>query len=328
MKGKLSKVSRVMSISLACLMSNSLAWAGSLDFRQDAPSQYTIKKGDTLWDISELYLKSPWRWPELWQANQYIQNPHLIYPGDSLWLTWKDGVPTLRLSRQDAPNTVAIAPVINSQTEQQIQRIRLVSSSDLEGANQIESGLNQRTLFSAGDLVHLQHAVENTRYAIYRTVSTHSVIGRDDDMLVLKQLGSVTLVDIKDNQSRIAQIEGNTLEVKAGDWVLPVLLSTDEPIEPTPAPSELTATILGNTENSHYSYQDAIVVIDKGYADGIELGQVFRLVESQELASLPNQTLGLAMVLKSYHHYSLAKVTASHQPIANQTLLIAPETQE
>jgi hypothetical protein len=50
---------------------------------------YVIKKGDTLWDLSDEFLKDPYLWPELWQNNQYITNPHLIYPGNSLRLHGK-----------------------------------------------------------------------------------------------------------------------------------------------------------------------------------------------------------------------------------------------
>ena len=63
-----------------------------------APERYTIKSGDTLWGISSLFLKSPWRWPELWGMNlEQIKNPHRIYPGQVLVLERKNGMATLRL---------------------------------------------------------------------------------------------------------------------------------------------------------------------------------------------------------------------------------------
>lgn len=58
----------------------------------DAPESYVVKSGDTLWAISKMYLKSPWRWPELWGMNlEEILNPHLIYPGQALYLIKRDG---------------------------------------------------------------------------------------------------------------------------------------------------------------------------------------------------------------------------------------------
>lgn len=58
----------------------------------DAPDTYVIKSGDTLWAISKLYLRSPWRWPELWGMNlEEVRNPHLIYPGQTLYLDKRDG---------------------------------------------------------------------------------------------------------------------------------------------------------------------------------------------------------------------------------------------
>ena len=64
--------------------------ADVLTIKKDAPKQYVVKKGDTLWDISGVYLEQPWQWPELWQMNPQINNPHLIYPGDALSLIYDE----------------------------------------------------------------------------------------------------------------------------------------------------------------------------------------------------------------------------------------------
>ena len=84
----------------------------------DAPERYTVKSGDTLWGISKLFLKSPWRWPELWGMNlEQIKNPHRIYPGQILRLERNNGMATLRIddgtgsgtAEADA-NTVRVSP--------------------------------------------------------------------------------------------------------------------------------------------------------------------------------------------------------------------------
>ena len=82
----------------------------------DAPPNYTVKAGDTLWGISGLYLKSPWRWPELWGMNLAdIKNPHRIYPGQQLFLETRDGrarLSTKPPEQTDAPamETIRVTP--------------------------------------------------------------------------------------------------------------------------------------------------------------------------------------------------------------------------
>jgi nucleoid-associated protein YgaU len=82
----------------------------------NAPDQYTVKRGDTLWAISGLFLKSPWRWPELWGMNMAeIRNPHLIFPGQELFLDKSSGRALLRMRQAglagDAPtDTVRVSP--------------------------------------------------------------------------------------------------------------------------------------------------------------------------------------------------------------------------
>lgn len=70
--------------------------ADVITLNENAPKTYVVKKGDTLWDISGLFLKQPWLWPKLWRFNPEIDNPHLIYPGDKLRLVFDaEGQPML-----------------------------------------------------------------------------------------------------------------------------------------------------------------------------------------------------------------------------------------
>ncbi len=91
------------------------------DLKSDAPEFYTVRRGDTLWDISKLFLTSPWRWPQLWGMNMaQVRNPHLIYPGQELMLEKADGRARLRFggpvlrggpARDDVP-VVRISPTL------------------------------------------------------------------------------------------------------------------------------------------------------------------------------------------------------------------------
>ncbi|MGZ8213948.1 MAG: LysM peptidoglycan-binding domain-containing protein [Methylosarcina sp.] len=75
------------------------AWADEIQINPSHPDQYTVVEGDTLWDISEKFLKNPTQWPELWSYNSQIKNPHLIYPGDTVYFSIVNGKPQLSLSK-------------------------------------------------------------------------------------------------------------------------------------------------------------------------------------------------------------------------------------
>ena len=141
----------------------------------DAPDRYVVKAGDTLWAISGMYLKRPWRWPELWGMNyQEIRNPHLIYPGQALHLERKDGraqlkigasgqlgsgndsggMPTVKLSpnvRAEGPRADALPTLKNNQIEPFLAEPVVVDELALSLAPRIVAMTDNRVLLSHGD---------------------------------------------------------------------------------------------------------------------------------------------------------------------------------
>ncbi|HHL32629.1 MAG TPA: LysM domain-containing protein, partial [Oceanospirillales bacterium] len=114
------------------------------------PDTYTVQRGDTLWDISARFLKSPWVWPEVWHANPQIENPHLIYPGDEITLVYLDGKPTLQLSRGHP--TVKLSPKGRSISHDKaiptiplrdikpfLRKLRILSEEEVENAPYVVS---------------------------------------------------------------------------------------------------------------------------------------------------------------------------------------------
>lgn len=88
-----------------------------------APQRYTVKKGDTLWGISSMYLKNAWAWPDIWYANPAIKNPHLIYPGDVLILGYnQEGRPSISVERNG--QVVTEAPAAAAPKQRPCQRWR------------------------------------------------------------------------------------------------------------------------------------------------------------------------------------------------------------
>lgn len=104
---------------LALLVLAAPANADVVALNADHPDRYVVQKGDTLWDISKRFLKDPWRWASVWTINEQIKNPHLIYPGDVILLTYVDGKPQLSVVREapaaEVPPAV-VEPVITPTT--------------------------------------------------------------------------------------------------------------------------------------------------------------------------------------------------------------------
>jgi hypothetical protein len=144
-----------------------------------APDVYVVKRGDTLWGISGMYLKRPWRWPELWGMNlQAISNPHLIYPGQTLYLDKSGNLARLRTGaagKAGEPETVRVSPRTRSDSlsstalptlkqhliEPFLVEPLVVDAQTLEQAPRIVATVEDRVLMSASDRVYARGDASN-----------------------------------------------------------------------------------------------------------------------------------------------------------------------
>jgi len=156
--------------------------------REDHPDTYVVKRGDTLWDIAGRFLKQPWLWPEIWQANPQIENPHLIYPGDVISLAYLDGRPVLGVNRidpkirRDGDDAVRTIPL--NEVESFLKRMRVLDEEpkDVPYVLAIEEN---RLRGASGQVVYARGAdfQPGQRWAIVRptvryAVHPHSASGR------------------------------------------------------------------------------------------------------------------------------------------------------
>lgn len=201
----------------------------------DAPDSYTVKSGDTLWAIAGVFLKRPWRWPELWGMNlQEIRNPHRIFPGQQLFLDKSDGRARLRMGRSegDIPTeTVRVSPRTRYETladsaiptlaqhliEPFLAEPVVVDAGVLEAAPRIVATQESRVLLSRGDRAYARstgntlqdNGKTNTDFRVFRNARplvdpvTKAVLGYEAQYLGQARLvrgestGEVTAADGK-----------------------------------------------------------------------------------------------------------------------------------
>jgi len=122
------------------------AWtqADEIQIKPDHPERYTVVKGDTLWDISSRFLKTPWHWPKIWKINDQIKNPHLIYPGDVIVFRMVNGQPELSVLRNEklpAPSLPSVAPSESAPAGAPVTDSRTVKISPQAHSQNLESAI-------------------------------------------------------------------------------------------------------------------------------------------------------------------------------------------
>ena len=142
---------KLLAVSAAALLTVATGVVAT-QLRADHPDTYVVKKGDTLWDIAKRFLNEPWLWPEIWQANPQVENPHLIYPGDVLSLAYlgqgQPGLSVNRLSPQVRAESLPIPAVPLSEVQDFLSNQHVLDEEQIKALPYVV-GIEENRLRSA-----------------------------------------------------------------------------------------------------------------------------------------------------------------------------------
>ena len=302
------------------------SWAESILLNPSHPQQYTVVKGDTLWDISGEFLENPGQWPKLWKSNPHVKNPHLIYPGDVLVLKFNaDGSPYLSKLRphirveplDEAIKTIPVASIIAF-----LNASRVINKHEFTNSPYVIGFADGHLVAGAGHRVYARSIIDpnNNGYTIFRQghayidPDTNSVLGYEGKFIartVLQKLGDPATLLISRAKSEVRK--GDSLIENKNENIS--LMFTphlpDFPIE---------ATLINFPSGVSFAGRFDVTVLNKGSNDGLEAGHVLTIYQHGEMirddysvqyndsVQLPNEVSGRLMVFRTFEKVSYALI--------------------
>lgn len=316
-------------------------------FREDYPKRYVVEKGDTLWDISSRFLKTPWLWPEIWHVNTQIANPHLIFPGDVISLVYIDGKPRLTVERtvklmpssdeklkpriRVSPIASAIPAIPLDQINSWLLRNRVVEPGVLKASPYVVGGQEKRLLLGSGDTLYGrgEFAANVPSYGLYR-IGENYVDPDTEEVLGVQALdvGGANMRALDADISTMS-VTRSTGDIRVGDRILPV---EQRRIQPTFFPSEPDNTIEGKIINVEGGMTQvgmlSVIAINQGERDKLEPGNILAIYKrgekitdqlaekrSDRKVTLPDVRSGILMVFQTFEKMSLALVLKADRGI-------------
>jgi hypothetical protein len=253
---------------------------------------HLVVPGDTLWDISEAYLATPWVWPSIWQDNGEIENPHRIYPGDRIWIT-----PTemRRVSPDEAEALLAGQPAqepppaslqespgetptpARSYAVGSLESMGLVSPEQLEGAASLVESPHERIWLAEHDTVFLGLGPGEVKTGDQFTVfhATKKVVHPETGQVVghhVEVLGWVEVTSVE-AEVAVAAVRQSFSEMRRGDRVLPREKFAEQ-VELRAARQPIEGQILYMPDSRTQMASADVVYLDRGAVDGLAVGNV------------------------------------------------------
>lgn len=285
------------------------AYATAVEVNGGHPDTYVVRKGDTLWDIAGRFLQKPWLWPEIWQANPQVANPHLIYPGDVLSLAYLDRVTAQPGPRQEAP----VTGVPLAQVEPFLKQLSVVDS--IEQLPYVV-GLEDNRLRATGGqtaYVRLADAQAGQRWAVVRPTVRYAQPKPTEDLTAngdvtpgsgnlwkafsapnhrrgilgyeLAQVGTGTITKVAGGRTEASTLvldnASGGREVRAGDRLVPVEATPYDlqffPHVPAAGVEGVDVRVLAVTDMFNAGGPRDVIAISAGRAQGVDNGTVFSL---------------------------------------------------
>ncbi len=298
------------------------------------PDRYVVVPGDTLWDIASMFLQDPWFWPEIWQINPQVANPHLIYPGDVLSLAYINGQPVIQIERGTAGVTRLSPRVRAEPLEDAIPTIpfetlrAFVSRPTIIESSQIETlpyvfAQDEGLIGSVGEDVYVRGTTAPAGTVFSLVHLGDPLVDPDDDEVIGYQ-------GIYVGEGRVSQsgdpstllLTESAREALVGDYLLTEDTQTSANYFPRAPEQQVDGSIISVVDGVSLIGQYHVVVINRGARHGLEPGHVLRAFRAGPIVTdkvggsrlfgekvrLPDKPAGTMMVFRIFDRMSYALV--------------------
>ncbi len=245
------------------------------------PDVYTVRRGDTLWDITGRYYGNPWGWPQVWSYNPEVTNPHWIYPMDHIRLRPDGEIPTVletgdrrRMASRSEPGTVWLRDQ------------GYLDEDALENAGVIIGSPEEQMLLSNFDEVYLRFddgadVHVGSEYTIFRELEEHERNESDEGHLV-RIFGTVRLNSYDEDRSMGRAVITESLDpIERGFRVAPIPRRFDR-VPPRENTQDLSASVVATLHPLRFSADQQLVFINVGEEQGVQLGNRFFVVRQRD----------------------------------------------
>lgn len=329
----------LVPVWLAFALPGSPALAQEAELKADSPTRYTVTEGDTLWSIASRFLENPWRWPEIWQQNPDIENPHLIYPGDVLVMTGGTGdqpaqVKVLRerkltklkpeirvVDRDDAIPTIppdAIQPFLTNPL--------VIEDDGLENTGYVAAGREGAIVLGKYNVFYAKgvNGSNADYYNIFRPGKrlVHPETGEFLGVQAI-HLGDARMLATGDTARM--EVTSSTQEIGIGDRMVPteddIALPYYQPHAPEQAVNGYVLDIAGAVAEGGPLQP---IVVSLGAREGMEQGHVLRIQRQEPdqedvvtggTVEFPPEDSGLAIVFRVFEKVSYALILEADRAV-------------